>query len=374
MKIIFTGGGTGGHIYPIVAIVQALQQIKTGERPKIFYIGPRDPFCDAVLAKEGVKIRHIQAGKIRRYFNPLAVIQNGVDMFIKIPIGVIQSFFYIFLTNPDLIFSKGGYGSYPVTMSGWLLGVPIFLQESDISPGEACRRVSKRALEIFVSFPKTEFFPPKKQILVGNPIRLGVTGGSQTEAQKFFGLSGVKPVVLFLGGSQGAQRINDKILDILSELLKKFEIIHQTGQKNLEGVKKEATAILDQSVVGDYHPYGFLDDKTMPLAYAAADLIVSRSGSGSIFEIAANKKPSILIPLPEAANNHQVKNAYCYSQAGAAVIMEENNFTANFFLAKIKDVIADEAHLKNMSLQAERFSRPRAAHIIADYIINYLTR
>lgn len=374
MKILFTGGGSGGHIYPIVAIIKELRRVHAGKDLELFYVGPKDPFCDIILSKEKVKIKHITAGKIRRYFNPLAFFQNIIDVLVKIPLGIIQSFLYIFIINPDLIFSKGGYGSYPVAVSGWLLGVPIFLQESDILPGMASRKVAVKALEIFVSFPKTEYFSPKKMILVGNPIRQEVLGGSKEEAFKIFGLTGKKPVILILGGSQGAQRVNDKVLDILPELIKDYELIHQTGERNLAGVKKEAAAVVEKGEEIYYHSIGFLDDNMMAHAYAAADLIISRAGSGSIFEIAAVKKPAILIPLPEAAQNHQVRNAYAYAGAGAALVMEENNFTTNFFRAKIKDMLNDPKKMAFMSDAAGEFSRPKAARIIAEYIINYLTR
>ena len=163
MKILFTGGGTGGHVYPIVAVVRALKVISKGRYPlKLFYLGPKDNFCRVVLVHEGVKVKTITAGKIRRYMDPLAFFQNIIDVAFKVPFGTIQAFFSIMFTGPDLVFSKGGYGSFPVTFSAWILGIPIFLQESDISPGLTSRQIAPKALEIFTSFPKTEFFSKKK--------------------------------------------------------------------------------------------------------------------------------------------------------------------------------------------------------------------
>jgi len=327
-----------------------------------------------VLRNEQVAIKTIAAGKIRRYIDPLAVLQNVIDVAVKIPVGFLQSFFYLFLGNPDLLFSKGGYGSYPVALAARALGVPLFLQESDIAPGMVSRKVASYAVEIFASFPKTEELPQKKTIVAGNPIRQDAFNGRLEAANKLFNLSGRRKVILVLGGSQGAQRVNDKVLDILPELLKEYEIIHQTGQKNIDAVLKEAKAIMTKDQELYYRAYGFLTDKTIAPAYAAADLVVSRAGSGSIFEIAANKLPSILIPLPEAAQNHQVKNAYAYARAGAAIVMEENNFTSNFLMAKIKDILNDPQKMAAMSDAAGQFARPRAAHVIAEYLLNYLTR
>jgi len=372
MKIVFTGGGTGGHIYPIVAIIRELKR-KYGDI-YLSYIGPKDNFCRVVLAREHVKVRNIVSGKIRRYFDPLAVIQNVIDAVVKVPLGVIQSFFWLFLINPDLVFSKGGYGSFPVTISAWILGIPVFLQESDVVPGLASKKNIKYATGIFVSFAKTENLPARKMIVTGNPVRQEIINGSKQDAIKDLGLKGDRPIILVIGGSQGAQRINDKILDALSELLKNYEIIHITGPRNIDQITKESKITVGADLLGYYHPLGFADERILTNIYAAADLIVSRAGSSGIFEIAAIKKPSILIPLPESAQNHQVKNAYAYAQTGAALVMEENNFTSHLFLEKISEILGSPETLAAMAEAASQFARPNAAKAIADFVVNYLNR
>lgn len=390
MKILFTGGGTAGHVLPIIAITREIRRIYQ-DKIQFFYLGPEDEFGQILLSQEGIKVKHVFSGKIRRYFDWKAFFQNLIDVLFKIPAGIFQAFFYIFFLAPDLIFSKGGFGSVPGVIAGWLLKVPIFLHESDISPGLSNRFLSKFALEIFVSFPRTEYFPPRKMILVGNPIRREILEGSKTEAQKLFKLSQRPPspaeqdeardeakpqrppVILILGGSQGAQRINDKFLEILPELLKNFEIIHQSGEKNFKEVKAESKAMLPRELVIFYHLFPFLKEEELKQAYAASDLIVSRAGSGSIFEISAIGKPSILIPLPEAAQNHQVKNAYAYAEKGATIVLEEINFTPHFFLEKLKYLFSRSEELEKMRKAAQEFSRPRAAKIIAEYIVEWLT-
>lgn len=374
MKILFTGGGTGGHIFPIIAIAREIRKIYQGKDLKFFYIGPKDDFASIWLSQEGIKIKMVQAGKIRRYLDWKSFLQNLVDLFIKIPIGIFQSFVNIFFLGPDLILSKGGFGSIPGVLAGWLLRVPIFLHESDISPGIANRFLSRFSLKVFVSFPKTEHFKISKTILVGNPIRREILKGSREEAQEIFKLSGEKPVILILGGSQGAQRINDKILEILSELLKDFEIIHQAGQKNFKEVRAEAKVVVPKDLEADYHVFPFFQEHELKQAYWIADLIVSRAGSGSIFEIAAVGKPAILIPLPEAAQNHQVKNAYSYTQKGAGVVLEEVNFTPRFFLEKLKYLLSHPKELEKMVRAAKDFSKPMAAKEIAKHLIDYLTK
>lgn len=372
MKILFTGGGTGGHIFPIIAIARELQRALAGEKLELLYVGPKDKWGPFFLSQEGIQVKTILAGKVRRYFSPLALLQNIIDVLLKIPLGTLQALFHIFFWGPDLIFSKGGYGSIPVVFSGWLLQVPIFLHESDIAPGLTNKILSKFALEIFVSFPKTEYFPQQKMILVGNPIREGLLKGSLEEAKNFFRLRGEKPVLLVLGGSQGAQRINDGVLEILTELLLNFELIHQTGEANFEQVRAEAGAIVPTKLKEFYHAFAFLKEKELGLAYRAADLVIGRAGAGIVFEIASLAKPSILIPLPEAAQNHQLKNAYSFSQNRACLVIEEANFTSHFFLEKLKYLFSHPAELETMAARAREFARPRAAKIIAGYILTYL--
>lgn len=370
MKILFTGGGTAGHIFPIVAIVREIRKIHPRSDFKFFYIGPKDPFATTILSQEGIELKTILAGKIRRYFS----FQNIIDIFFRIPIGILQAFFYIFIISPDLIFSKGGYGSLPAVISGWLLLTPIFLHESDVSPGFTNRIASKFAIEIFTAFPieKIQYFPAQKMISVGNPIRKEILSGSLKEAKKLFKLTGEKPVILILGGSQGAQIINDKILIILADLLENFEIIHQTGQNNFDQVKAEAEVIINEYIKPYYHPLPFLNDNELSQAYKAADFIISRAGAGSIFEIAAVGKPSILIPLSGSAQNHQIRNAYIFAETGASIVIEETNFSPHFLLERLKYLFSESKKIKQMGGKAKEFSRPEAARIIAEYLISYL--
>ncbi len=371
MKILFTGGGTGGHIFPIIAITREIKKISP-QKIEFLYVGPKDEWALPLLPPEGIKVRTILAGKIRRNLGPREILLNIIDSF-KLILGIFQAFFWVFIENPDLVFSKGGYGSIPVALNADILQVPLFLHESDIVPGLANKILGKLALEIFVSFPMTEYFDPKKIMLVGNPIREEILEGSKEEAKELFKLSKEKPVLLILGGSQGAQRINDLILLVLSELLEDFEVLHQTGSKNFKQVKAEAKVVIGENLEKYYHPLPFFLEPDLKQALAIADLVISRAGSGGIFEIAACGKPSILIPLPEAAQNHQVKNAYAYSKNGAAMVIEEANLAPHFFLERVKFLFSRPDILKEMSQKAKEFARPRAAAIIANYLLEYLT-
>ncbi len=368
MKIVFTGGGTGGHIFPIIAVSREIRRLYTGEDLKLYYYGPKDNFASTVLSQEGVKIKFIPGGKIRRYFS----FSNFIDIFFKIPWGIFKAWWSLIFLSPDLIFSKGGYGSLPTVIAGWLLRTPIFLHESDISPGLANRLLSRFAFEVFTSFPRTEYFSPRKMTLIGNPIRRELLEGSREEAEDLLKITGEKPVILVFGGSQGAKKINEAVFSILPEFLANFEIIHQCGSKNYTEAKHLVMATLKPEIKKYYHLYPFLKEAELRQAYQVADIIVSRAGAGSIFEISALGKPSILIPITGSAQDHQNKNAYAYAANGATLVIEETNLTSRFFLEKLRYMSFSPDILSNMSKKALAFAKPRAAQIIASYLLEYL--
>jgi len=368
MKILFTGGGTGGHVFPIVAIVREIRRIYTKKDLELYYLGPKDEYGLILLSQEDFIIKTIISGKIRRYFSW----QNIIDIVFKIPFGFVQSFFMLIKIRPDLVFSKGGSGSISVTYSARFLRIPVFLHESDVAPGLSNQITSKWAKKIFVSFPKTEYFDPKKTTLTGNPIRNELLNGEVKIAEEFFGLTLSKPVFLFLGGSQGAEAINDFVLRILNDLLKDYEIIHVAGRENIKEIEGEAQVVMDKDLRKYYHPVGFLDEEKIKQAYKASDFIISRAGSGSIFEIAACGKPSILIPLSSAASNHQAKNAYAYAATGAGLVIEQDNLTPNFFLEKIRLLFLLPEKLEEMKQAALGFAKPMAARAIAREILEFL--
>jgi UDP-N-acetylglucosamine--N-acetylmuramyl-(pentapeptide) pyrophosphoryl-undecaprenol N-acetylglucosamine transferase len=374
MKILFAGGGTGGHIIPIIAIIREIRKIYQKQDLQFYYIGPEDDFGSVLLSQEGVKMKRVLAGKVRRYPGWNVFWENFVDVCFKIPLGILQSFFYIFFLSPDLVFSKGGYGAIPWVIAARMLFVPVFMHESDIAPGAANKIISRFVKEVFVSFPRTEYFPLKKMILVGNPIRRELLNGTKEEARILFKISSEKPVVLILGGSQGAQKINEEVFEVIQYLLESFEIIHQCGENNLAEAKKNAKVMVPKELENSYHLFSFLKEPELKQAYAVADLIVSRSGSGSIFEIAAIGKPSILVPLQESAQNHQVKNAYAYTETGAGIVIEESNFTSRFFMERIKSILNDPAEYAKMAEKAKEFAKPEAAKALADYTLGYLTQ
>ncbi|MGC9031236.1 MAG: undecaprenyldiphospho-muramoylpentapeptide beta-N-acetylglucosaminyltransferase [Minisyncoccia bacterium] len=368
IKIVFTGGGTAGHILPILAIKKELEKLDKNQNLNFYYIGPKDNYINKIFSGENIKIKTIITGKIRRYFSIL----NIVDFF-KFPIAFLQAMFYLFFISPDLVFSKGGYGSFFAALSARILHIPLFLHESDVVPGLANLIESKWALEVFTSFEKTEKISPSKIIWVGNPIRKDLLKIPKEGTQKVFGFEKERPLILILGGSQGSEKINNTILNIVEELSNEFEVLHQTGNLHFKKVKAEIEIVLSKDQKKHYHIYPFLDEKQMAEALFVCDLVLSRAGSGAIFEITAFGKPSILIPLANSAQNHQLKNALEVFRAGAAELVAEENLKSHFLLEKIRHLIYNPALLEVMKKNALEFAKPEAGKIIASYIFEYLS-
>lgn len=362
MRILLTGGGTGGHIFPLFAVVKEIKKIEQSKnlvKPISFlFIGALDKSSKELFDLYGIPAKTIPSGKFRRYFSLMIFLD-----FFRICLGIIQSFWKVLLFMPDVIFSKGGYGSVPVAIVGWFYRIPIIIHDSDAKPGLANRFTSLFAKRVAVSFEEAKsYFKDYKVAVTGNPVREDMVSGNREKAKQHFGINSEKPVLLVLCGSQGAKKINDIIIDILPQLLEDLEIIHQTGEKNYEYVKEKAGS-LRAELVGAYHPVPFIKEELKDV-FAVADLVLSRSGS-TINEIAFVGKPSILIPLSNSASNHQRENAYIFARAGASVVIEEQNLTPHLLLSKIKELLNDKELLKAMSEKARKIARPEAAKIIA---------
>ncbi|MBU3925685.1 undecaprenyldiphospho-muramoylpentapeptide beta-N-acetylglucosaminyltransferase [Patescibacteria group bacterium] len=369
MKIMFTGGGTGGHFYPIIAVADALNKLVQEKKiVKAEMIFASDaPYDSATLLREGIKFKKISAGKLRRYFSLLNIIDA-----VKIPFGVIKALWTVYINFPDVIFSKGGYASFPTVLAARILGIPLIIHESDSVPGRVNAWAGKFAKRVAISFTETtKYFPEKKVALTGNPARKSFFLSAKEGAKEFLKLEEDLPVIFFIGGSQGAKKINDTLLDILPEMLEKYQVVHQCGKKNLKDVEYRSSIVLEKSnYKSRYHYFGFLNEVSLRMAYGSADLVVSRASSGAIFEIAASSVPSILIPLPRAAQDHQKENAYLYSKIGASEVIEEMNLKPHILFSEIDRLINNKKELKSMSESAKSFAKPEAAQKIAKEIIN----
>ncbi|MDO8529466.1 MAG: UDP-N-acetylglucosamine--N-acetylmuramyl-(pentapeptide) pyrophosphoryl-undecaprenol N-acetylglucosamine transferase [bacterium] len=267
-------------------------------------------------------------------------------------------------------FSKGGYVSVPVVIAAWVYRIPILIHESDAVPGTANKILGKFCNRVAVSYPSTlDYFEASKTAVLGIPVRNGINQGSREEAGKTFDFTESKPTVLVLGGSQGSGVINEAVIRILPELIKRAQVIHQTGENNFKEVVHLAGEQGIKAGREGYYAVGFLDFEMLKQAFAIADLVISRAGANFIAEIAANGKPSILIPLDNSAQDHQRMNAYEIAKFGGALVLEEANLGENIFMEKIEKILFNEELKKNMSEKIRAFYHPKAAENIAQGLI-----
>src|SRR3989344_6350714 len=364
-RIALAGGGTGGHVMPLIAIAREIK----GRTPaaRIRFIGPL-PFGSDLFAAEEIEMARIVAGKIPRYLT-----QSLLTELIKIPVGFAMALWQLFTYMPDIVVGKGGYGMLPVAAVAWLYRIPVVIHESDAVAGLATRIAARFAKLVLVSFPETKGLRKNVSVqVVGNPIRTTVTQGKRQRAQERFGL-GLHPLVLVLGGSQGAEQINDLLLRIAPELLRDAEVIHQVGRAREDVFRRELAQVLEAYPGTEqlYHVYGFLNEEELEDAYAAATVTVSRAGAALIFELAAVGMPTILIPLETAAANHQYANAEYLLNAGMGLLLGGKELTPNLLLDQIRWLLQNADLRREFSEHFRAFARPDAAGMIAQLVLEY---
>jgi UDP-N-acetylglucosamine--N-acetylmuramyl-(pentapeptide) pyrophosphoryl-undecaprenol N-acetylglucosamine transferase len=367
MKILFTGGGTGGHFYPIISIAQEINKLSKENRllaPELYFMSPH-PYNAGVLFDNNIIYKKNSAGKLRRYFSIL----NFFDVF-KTAWGILQSILDIYLIYPDVVFGKGGYASFPAIFAARILGIPVIIHESDTVPGKVNKWAGKFAKRIAVSYVEAmNFFPKEKVAYTGNPIRQELALPLKEGAFDFLKLDPNVPLIFVLGGSLGAQVINDTIIDAIPTLVKDYQIIHQTGKRNLKDVIGRTSAmLLNNPHKNRYKALDYLDVLSMRMAAGASSVIVSRAGS-SIFEIASWGVPSVIIPITDTNGDHQRKNAFAYARSGACLVIEEFNLTPNILVSEIKRILDNPEVSQKMKTSAESFIKRDAAELIAKEIL-----
>jgi UDP-N-acetylglucosamine--N-acetylmuramyl-(pentapeptide) pyrophosphoryl-undecaprenol N-acetylglucosamine transferase len=369
LRIIVTGGGTGGHIYPALAVMRSLRA-RTAQPLEIIYIGSGLEM-EQDIVKESNRNYVVATGKYRRYFS----LSNFFAPF-GVLLGTIQSLRILFKEVPDVVFSKGGYVAFPVVLAAWMYRIPILTHETDATPGTANRIIGKFCTKVAISYRHAaQYFITKKVIPTGIPVRETLIAGDPKEGREYFHLTESMPTILVLGGSQGSRAINEKFSYVLDDVLEFSQVIHQTGKQNFDEAKKWASNKAGiKAGSGRYRIFPFLDEGEMRLALAVADLVISRAGGTAISELAANRKISILIPLESSANDHQRMNAYAVAEEGAAMVLEESNLSEHIFLEKIKHILNDEGVRDRIRERIGRFYNPKAAEMIADEVLLLATR
>ena len=317
------------------------------------------------MTQENIPTKFIKTAKLRRYFS----IENITQLW-KLPIGFVQSLWYLWQFMPDVVFSKGGYVAVPAVLAARIYRIPVLIHESDAVPGLSNQFLGKYASRIAVSYPSAEeYFPRERTALVGNPVRKEITGGDAYILRKTLHFTESRKTILILGGSQGSKNLNDAIVRILPQLLSRFQVIHQTGQANYEYVTQFAASQGIKAGHEGYYAAAFLDSNRLRDSYALADLVISRAGATSIAEIAANEKPSILVPLEGSANDHQRMNAYALAKIGAAVVLEENNLGEHMLMEKINTIFENDDLRNALMKNIQAFHHPGAAEVIANGLI-----
>jgi UDP-N-acetylglucosamine--N-acetylmuramyl-(pentapeptide) pyrophosphoryl-undecaprenol N-acetylglucosamine transferase len=363
--VVFTGGGSGGHIYPLLAVAEALQAKcdQLHALVEFSYLGPKDAYS-ALLSQRGIPVYPIASGKMRRYFS----LQNFLDG-PKFVIGFFQALWKLYFIMPDVVFSKGGTGALPVVVAAWFYRIPVAIHDSDAQPGLTNVTSGRFATRVFLSFARAAaFFRADKVEVTGSPLRAELLGEriSKESAKEILGFDKTQPLVLIIGGSQGAQRINEFVLANLTQFVTMTSVLHQTGAGNFADVEKlSKVALAETPVTYRYVPTEYIGGGDMATALTAADVVVARSGS-SVCEFASFGLPAILIPLSTSANDHQRVDAYEFAATGAAIVIEEANLLPGIFFAQLTNILTDADLRAKMSAASSSFFIPGAADKIAD--------
>jgi UDP-N-acetylglucosamine--N-acetylmuramyl-(pentapeptide) pyrophosphoryl-undecaprenol N-acetylglucosamine transferase len=361
MKIVITGAG-GGHFYPLIAVIERVFKetfIQKIIQPDVYFFSDA-PYDEKVLFETQVKFVHIPAGKLRIYPS----LENFFDA-IKTAWGCFVAIIKLYHYYPDVVFAKGGYASFPTLFAAKLLSIPVIVHESDTIPGRTTLFAGKFAMRVAISYPEAaSYYNTSTLALTGQPIRdvyLPPENYKRTYEHR------QRPVIMVLCGSQGSQRINEMIVNILPELLNTYDIVHQVGPGNVEVMRQ----LTKERLHG--HPYeehyfmdGFID---LSLFYPKVDLVITR-GSSAMFEMAMWQLPMIVIPLPPTVSRDQTSNAYAMASRGVASVIEEGNASPSILFAEISRILSIQDTYKHMSEAGLKFENCRtAAHTIAREII-----
>jgi len=376
-RLIVTGGGTGGHTYPALTAVRTLQSRLAGQGVglDVLWVGKADSLESRVAAAEGIAFTSVATGKIRRSSNPLKLVSpsNVADMS-RVPLGVLQARKAINGFHPDVVLATGGYVAVPVGVAATrLCRVPLVVHEQTVRLGLANRTLAGAAKHVAVSSESTLPLLPENvratAVVTGNPVRPEVFTGQADKAIEALGLRGFDrrlPTVYVTGGAQGSQQINHLVRDVLPWLLENANVIHQCGPDNVTELRQN-TARLSESSAARYHLTGYLGAE-LPDVLALADLVVSRSGAGTIAELTALGKPGVFVPLATSAGNEQVHNARHLADNGAALALVDD-VSPERLREAVAPLLTDPGRRSAMAERARSYGRPDAAERLVDVVL-----
>ncbi|GHI01148.1 undecaprenyldiphospho-muramoylpentapeptide beta-N-acetylglucosaminyltransferase [Neobacillus kokaensis] len=333
--IVFTGGGSAGHVTPNMAIIS-----ETRNDWNIQYIGSKKGIEKELISKISIPYHAISSGKLRRYID----FENFIDVF-RVLKGCLEARKLLKKLKPDLVFSKGGFVSVPVIVAAKSLGIPIFIHESDMTPGLANKISQRFADKIFTSFEETEkFFPKNKVRAIGSPIRKEILSGSAEKGRRYLGFSRGKPILTIMGGSLGAKKINEAVRTSLKQLTENYQIVHLCGKNNVDD---------NLNNIAGYKQFEYVHEE-LPDILAATEFVITRGGSNAIFEFLALKIPMLIIPLSlQQSRGDQILNAKAFKEKGYSLTLEEENLNSESLVN----------HITKLSVKSEEIRKKmRASH------------
>ncbi|NPA37713.1 MAG: undecaprenyldiphospho-muramoylpentapeptide beta-N-acetylglucosaminyltransferase [Chlorobi bacterium] len=356
MKIIISGGGTGGHIFPAIAIANAVKEAKPDA--EILFVGAKGKMEMEKVPAAGYKITGLTVAGLQRRLT----LKNLLFPF-KLLAGMWQARKVVREFKPDVAVGVGGYASGPVLRVASGKGIPCLLQEQNSYPGMTNKILSKKAKKICVAYPEMErFFPTEKIVLTGNPVRQDITvKADREEAFRHFGLESGKKTILVIGGSLGARSVNEGIMNGLKDLDDDVQILWQTGKYYFNEIEKKVS----EKNTGNVKILPFI--KEMAYAYAVADVVISRAGALSVSEIAIAGKPAIFVPSPNVAEDHQTKNAMVMVENDAALMVKDDE--TDTLAGKAVEMLNDKALLEKLAGNIKKYAKPDAAAKIAEEVL-----
>ncbi len=378
-----TGGGTGGHVSPALAVIRAIQDLAKNQswQPVFRYIGSKRGIESKLATEAGLEFVGVESGKLRRaikisgYFTK----ENLLDIF-RIPVGVIQSLWQVWKFRPDVVLSTGGYVSVPPVIAAWLLRVPVITHEQTVQIGLANKITARFAKRIALTFEgAAQELSPKlrrKSFVTGNPVRNIIFNGSREKAREFCGFDPADdnlPAIYVTGGAQGARIINRAVESELGNLLGICRVIHQCGQQpagdeqdydKLENIAQTLSPELRRR----YWLTRFVGDEIGDI-FALADLVVSRAGAGTVTEVSTLGKAAIFIPLVPTGGDEQTRNAQRSVDIGAAIIIPQAEMSGERLINELRILLADQPRIQKMGEAALTLARPTAARDLAQAVI-----
>ncbi len=373
-----TGGGTGGHVSPALAVIQTLQKMSQGAdwTPEFRYVGSRQGVEQGLVEAAGIPFVGVQSGKLRRAasLRGLLTRQNLADAF-RVPVGIEQAMREVRRFRPDVVLATGGYVSVPPVVAAGLLRRPVLIHEQTVQIGLANRIAARFAAQIALTFAgAASDLPPRlrrKTFVTGNPVRAAIFGGDKARAIARFGFDPADdalPTVYVTGGALGAQSINRAVEAVLPDLLAGCRVVHQCGRQDGERMAG-VWASLTPEGQRRYHVVPFVGTEIADI-FALADLVVGRSGAGTVTEVAAVGLPALFIPLVPTGGDEQTRNARRSVEAGAALLLPSGELTGPRLLSEIGALLSDPARLRAMGAAARTLATPDAARDLARALLD----